>query len=356
LDLATEAKAGFLSALRDQVLAPRGLDYRVQFTSPSGTNAVEAALKLARLVTGRTNVVAFSGGFHGVSTGALAATAGPSYKAGLWATLPTVTHVPFPVSPLGPFDSLGLLDRLVDDPSAGMERPAAVLVETVQGEGGVWVAPVEFLRGLRAWCDRHKVVLIVDDVQAGCGRTGAFFSFERAGIAPDLVVLSKSIGGYGLPMAVLLIRPELDIWAPGQHNGTFRGNQLAFVAGAAAIEAFWVGARGAAFTAELAAKAAIIEGHLAGLAGTFGVTPRGLGLMWGIDLTGTGIDAGKVSRACFERHMIVEVCGRGDTVLKLLPPLTITPANLTHGLHTITDALTETAGSALDGVPACREA
>lgn len=337
LDLATSAKGDFLEVFGRQVLAPRGMDHKVQFCSPSGTNAVEAALKLARLVTKRDNVLSFGGGFHGVSTGALAVTGSDYYRRGLQHTLPRTTAVPYPVSPLGSFDSLDLLDRLVGDSSSGVEKPAAVLLETVQGEGGVYVAPTEFLVGLRAWCDRHEVLLAVDEIQSGCGRTGPFFSFERAGIVPDLVTVSKSIGGYGLPMALLLARPELDVWKPGQHNGTFRGNQLAFVAAAAAIRQFWADD---AFSAEVVRKGELVRDRLdRDVVPRFGATVRGIGLIWGIDLSGTGLSAAKVSRLCFDAGLIVETCGRDGEVLKILPPLTVADDTLGAGLDIIVDAL-----------------
>lgn len=350
LDLSTSAKAGFLQALRTHILEPRGLDHKVQFTSPSGTNAVEAALKVARLATGRTNVIAFGGGFHGVSTGSLAATGSGYYREGLEATLPQVTHIPYPRSPLGEFDSIGLLRHYLEDPSSGVDKPAAVLLETVQGEGGVWVAPTPFLRELRELCDRHGILLVVDDIQAGCGRTGDFFSFERAGIVPDLITLSKSIGGYGLPMAVVLIRPEYDIWRPGQHNGTFRGHQLAFVAAAAAIRHYW---SDDAFLKQIRTKAQLVSDFLdRRVAQAHGATVRGIGLMRAVDLSGVpGVEAGEVSRRCFEKGLIVETCGRQDEVLKILPPLTISQINLSAGLNTLVEALAALAPAPLTGAP-----
>ncbi|MEU8518275.1 aspartate aminotransferase family protein [Streptomyces sp. NPDC048577] len=340
LDLATTAKQDFLETFEAQILAPRGLDHRVQFCSPSGTNAVEAALKVARLVTGRTNVVAFGGGFHGVSTGALAAVGSEFYKQGLRATLPTTTHIPFPDSPMGPFDSLDLLDRLVSDSSSGVEKPAAVILETVQCEGGVYVAPTDFLVGLRAWCDTHGVLLIVDDIQVGCGRTGTFFSFERAGIRPDLITLSKSISGYGLPMALLLVKPEYDVWKPGQHNGTFRGNQLAFVTAAETVRTHWADGSGDAFGAEVLRKGEIVAEYLRqNVTSRFAASVRGLGLIWGIDVSPAGISGAKVSRRCFERGLIVETCGRDSEVVKILPPLILSDDSLTAGLDIIVEAL-----------------
>lgn len=341
LDLFTTAKADFLDAFSRHILAPRGLPYRVQFCGPSGTNAVEAALKLARLSTYRQTIVAFSGGFHGVSTGSLAATSAAFYRQGVQPTLSNVTHIPFPQSPLGTFDSLDLLRRMVADRSSGYEKPAAVLVEPVQGEGGVWVAPTLFLQELRQFCDEHAITLIVDEIQSGCGRTGSFFSFERAGIVPDLVTLSKGISGFGLPMSVLLIKPEHDVWQPGQHNGTFRGNQLAFVTAAAAIREFWCDGIDGAFAHSVRRKSSIVEKHLreANLA-RLGLAVRGIGLIWGIDATGAAnISMGKVSRRCFDEGLIVETCGRTGEVLKILPPLTISDDNLVRGLHIITSAL-----------------
>ena len=340
LDFATTAKAEFLDVFRTHVLAPRSLSHRVQFCSPSGANAIEAALKLARLVTGRSNVVSFSGGFHGVSAGALAASGAEYFKRGLYTSLQGTTHSPYPDSPFGAFDTLDFLRRLVEDPSSGTEKPAAILIETTQAEGGIYIAPVEFLRGLRAFCDRHGILLIIDEIQIGCGRTGPFFSFERAGIEPDLVALAKSIGGYGLPLAILLIKPELDIWRPGQHNGTFRGNQLAFVAGAEAIRQHW--------SDETLSRSVLEKGRMVSdfleqrVTRVFGTPARGMGLIWGIDLGHlTSVTASQVAKRCFAKGLVIETCGRNDEVLKILPPLSISPSNLRAGLNIIEEALHE---------------
>ncbi|MEM9488260.1 MAG: diaminobutyrate--2-oxoglutarate transaminase [Myxococcota bacterium] len=345
LDLFTSAKGTFLDAFRRHILAPRQLDYKVQFCSPSGTNAVEAALKLARLVTGRSNIVSFGGGFHGMSMGSLAATGSGYYKQGLRHAMPSTTHIPYPDSPLGPFDSLDLLRRLIEDPSSGAEKPAAILLETIQAEGGIFVAPEDFLRGLRALCDEHGILLVIDDIQVGCGRTGQFFSFERAGIAPDLVTLSKSISGYGLPMSILLIKPEHDQWQPGQHNGTFRGNQLAFIAAAQVIEHYW---RDGGLSDEVSDKGTLIANYLhRHVVEEFGARVRGMGMIWGIDLSEVpGVDAGQLSERCFARQLIIETCGRRDEVLTILPPLTMSKENLLTGLDTIVAALRAAAGGA----------
>ncbi|KIF76823.1 hypothetical protein QR77_29110 [Streptomyces sp. 150FB] len=338
LDLWTTAKAEFMETFRDLVLAPRELDHKIQFCSPSGANAVEAALKLARLATGRHSAVAFSGAFHGVSAGALAATGSAYFRRGLAPGLPPVTSVPYPESPQGPFDTIGLLRRMLEDPSSGVDKPAAVLLETTQGEGGVYPAPDSFLREVRALCDQYGMLMIVDDIQMGCGRTGTFFSFERAGVVPDLVTLSKSIGGYGLPMSLLLIRPEYDVWAPGQHSGTFRGNQLAFVAATAALRTYWADTRLAETVEE---HGALVAEALGKLSAGYGVEVRGHGLIWGVDFRTTRLSAKRVSEICFREGLIAETCGRSDEVLKIIPPLTTGRDDLLHGLGVIAEAMAE---------------
>ena len=235
LDMFTSAKRQFLATLAETILKPRALPYKVQFPGPTGTNAVEAALKLARNVKGRTNIFAFMGGFHGMTLGSLSATGNRYHRQVSGVPLTQVTHIPYPQGFMDTFDTIAYIDAVLQDSSSGVDLPAAILVETIQAEGGVVVAPTEWLQRLRALCDAHDILLICDEIQVGCGRTGPFFSFEDAGIVPDVVLLSKSIGGYGLPLSLVLYKPELDIWEPGEHNGTFRGNQLAFVGGTAAL-------------------------------------------------------------------------------------------------------------------------
>lgn len=239
LDMYTKAKRTFLARFRDLILEPRRLDYRVQFPGPTGTNSVETALKLARKVTGRENVISFTNAFHGMTLGALAVTGNSMKRGGAGVPLSHATPVPYDDYFDGETPDFLWLERVLTDSGSGIEYPAAVIVETVQGEGGLNAGRATWLRELRELCTRHGMLLIVDDVQAGCGRTGTFFSFEEAGIVPDIVCLSKSVSGYGLPMALTLFRPELDVWEPGEHNGTFRGHNPAFVTGAAALEKFW---------------------------------------------------------------------------------------------------------------------
>ena len=211
LDMHTDAKAAFLEAFRDLILEPRNMDYKVQFTGPTGTNAVEAALKVARKNTGRQTIISFTNGFHGVTQGSAAVTGNGYYKKASGLPTTGVQFMPYD-GYLGDFNTLEYLEKALEDKSSGLGDPAGVIVECIQGEGGLNVASKEWMQGLQALCKKHDMLLIVDDIQAGCGRSGTFFSFEEFGIEPDVITLSKSLGGYGLPMAVVLLKEELDIW------------------------------------------------------------------------------------------------------------------------------------------------
>jgi diaminobutyrate-2-oxoglutarate transaminase len=318
------------------MLAPRSLEYRVQFTGPTGANAVEAALKLARKLTGRNNVVAFTNGYHGVTLGALAATGNRMNRIGSVMGLNGVSRFPFDGYLGEGVDTAGILERMLDDPSSGVDRPAAIILEAVQGEGGLNVARPEWLRRVADAARRHGALLIVDEIQAGCGRTGGFFAFEAAGLTPDLVTMSKSISGFGLPMALLLIRPELDQWQPAEHNGTFRGNTHAFVTARVALEKFW--ATGA-FAQEVAAKAGILRDRLTGIAAKLpGAVVKGRGMMQGVNV-GSGELASEICRRCFADGLIIETSGPVGEVVKVLAPLT-TPVDLLHrGLDIVENAV-----------------
>jgi len=338
LDMHTVAKREFLTTFDQLILQPRQLDYRVQFPGPGGANAVEAALKLARKVTGRTEVISFTGAFHGMTLGALAVTGSKFHRGGAGVPLPHAISVPYGCDLRGPDQGSPGIQRLLTDNGSRLDEMAAVIVETVQGEGGINVASLEWLSDLAQLCERHGIVLIVDDVQMGCGRTGPFFSFEAAGIKPDIVCLSKSISGYGLPLALTLIRPDLDIWKPGEHNGTFRGFNPAFVTGTAALRVYW---QDEELEHATLAKGQRIAAALAALAGSVPGTrmlSRGRGLAHGLAFE-DGELSRKVSFAAFERGLLVETAGSTDEVIKLLPPLTISDTEVEQGLALLADAV-----------------
>jgi diaminobutyrate-2-oxoglutarate transaminase len=347
LDLHTTAKAEFLQALEHYVMAPGRLDYRVMFCGPTGTNSVEAALKLARKYTGRQGIFSFTGAFHGMSLGSLSVSGNATKRRAAGLPLTNVTFVPYPVMPLdcqllSADQTIQFMENLLLDSHSGVDCPAAVLFETVQAEGGVNVAPVTWLRALREFCDRHAILMICDEIQSGCGRTGPFFSFERAGIVPDMVTVSKSISGYGAPLSLLLIRQNLDIWKPGEHNGTFRGYQLAMVGGTAALEL----RHRANLKGQVERKEALLADFLGSEVSNLDsrIEIRGLGMIWGIDLS--RLENGqmlsrRISRQCFEKGLIIETAGRNDTVLKLLPPLTIEDDILRQGCIILHNAIAE---------------
>jgi diaminobutyrate-2-oxoglutarate transaminase len=340
LDLFTPAKRKFLEDFESLILEPRGLDHRVQFTGPTGANAVEAALKLARKVTGRTNVIAFTNGFHGVTMGALAATGNKFHRMGPSIPLHGVSRLPYDGYLGQDLDTAEVLDRMLTDPSSGLDAPAAILLETVQGEGGLNAASPAWLRRIASLAERHGALLIVDDIQAGCGRTGTFFSFEGVGIVPDLVVLSKSLSGFGLPMALLMIRPQHDIWRPAEHNGTFRGNTHAFVTAQAALRKFW---SDDAFAKRTAAKGAHVAERLTAMTSLIpGSRVKGRGMMIGIDI-GSGEMAEAICRQCFTDGLIIETSGAYDEVVKILAPLTTPDDVLDQGLDILESAIHATA-------------
>lgn len=338
LDLHTQAKQRFLEALNTLILQPRGLSYRVQFTGPTGTNAVEAALKVARNVTGRANIVAFTNGFHGVSLGSMAATGNSHHRDAAGIGLSGVTHLPFDGYKDQNIDSVALLDAMVSDASSGMDKPAGVIVETIQGEGGLNVASAEWLRALEKVCHKHDMLLIVDDIQAGCGRSGRFFSFEEAGIKPDLVTLSKSLSAYGLPFAITLIKPEFDTWKPGEHNGTFRGNNHAFITAAKALQHYWSDER---FQNEVQEKARQLSSRLQQIAGKYDksrLCAKGRGFMQGLEFS-NGSLASAICGEAFKRGLIIETSGAEGQVVKCLCPLTITPQELDQGLDILEQSI-----------------
>ncbi|MCB1478045.1 MAG: diaminobutyrate--2-oxoglutarate transaminase [Tepidamorphaceae bacterium] len=330
LDMYTDTKASFLEAFERIVLKPRGMDHKVMMTGPTGTNAVEAAIKLARKVTGRRNVIAFTNGFHGMTLGALACTTNDGKRAGAGgAALSDVSHMPYEGAFGEDVDTLKQIGAMIENPSSGIDMPAAFIVELVQGEGGLNAASPKWTRGIAALAKKHGIMLIVDDIQAGIGRSGSFFSFDEMGIEPDMITLAKSLSGMGLPFAALLVRPEHDIWKPAEHNGTFRGNTHAFVTARVALEKFWDGDR---FKREIAEKAEVLTGALTRIAGYIpGAKLKGRGMMQGIDV-GSGELAGQICAEAFRNGLVIETSGGHDEVVKVLAPLTTPMEQFKTGL------------------------
>ncbi|MEB3181822.1 MAG: diaminobutyrate--2-oxoglutarate transaminase [Nostocaceae cyanobacterium] len=338
LDMFTSAKGQFLERFEEFILKPRRLDYKVMFTGPTGTNSAEAALKLARKATGRKTIICFNKGYHGHTLGALAVTPNPVYQKAAGIPLGNVLTAPFEDKNSTKDTSLDHLEKLIDELSLNQDKPAAVILETVQSEGGINVASVPWLQRLAKITQERDVLLIVDDIKVGCGRTGPFFSFERAGIKPDLVCLAKSLSAYGNPMAVLLIRPDLDCWKPGEHSGTFRGNNLAFVTATAAIEEYW---QTDAFAKEIAAKGEIMQQRLQETIAKYpelGGEHRGIGLIQGIACQQPGL-AKKVSNEAFQRGLIFEPMGVNKEVINLQSTLTIDIDTLTQGLDILDQSI-----------------
>ena len=339
MDMFTQPKQAFLDYFVSNVLKPRGLDYKIQFCGPTGTNAVECAVKLARMNKGRANVFAFMGAFHGMTMGSLALTTDRCSRDAAGQILPNVTHIPAPGMFPG-LDVIAYMETLLTDDHSGVEKPAAIILETVQADGGINVFPVDFLQGVRDLCDRHDILMIVDDIQVGNSRTGTFFSFERANIIPDMVTQSKSIGGCGMPISMLLFKPELDKWEPGQHTGTFRGNQLSLIAGLEGLKKMV----NDDIPAEVRRKEKIVEEFLRTEIAPLNsrISYRGIGLLWGVDFGKFDKDMTKpLIAACFKNGMICERVGRDNAVLKLMPPLIIPDEQLLAGLQILKKSLQE---------------
>lgn len=344
LDMATPAKLEFVETFNSAILRERGLRYRFQFTGPTGANAVEAALKLSRKVTGRQNIISFTNGFHGMSLGAIAASGNHFYRGATGVSLSGVSFMPYD-GYFGPaVDTADYLRKILLDESSGIDFPAAILVETLQGEGGINVAGKEWLQSIQAVAKQVGALFIVDDIQMGCGRTGEFFSFEFAALSPDIIVLSKSLSGYGLPLSMLLIKEERDAWRPGEDTGTFRGNNLALVAATKAINLYWGNhtfSDGVRRTGELMRRRleSIASRHETGFA------VRGRGMALGFDCQ-TAELAEATTRKAFQKGLILERCGPVDEVVKFLPALTIDTETLNHGVDIFEESLVEAMESA----------
>ncbi len=342
MDMYAAPKREFIDYFQQNILKAKGFDYKIQFCGPTGTNAVESALKLARKVKKRQNIFAFMGAFHGMTLGSIALTTDRDSRNGAGTTLPNVTHVPAPYM-FPELDVIAYIEALLEDDHSGVEKPAAIILESIQADGGIYPFEADFLKKLRALCDKHDILLICDEVQVGNGRSGYFFSFERAGIVPDMVTLSKSIGGCGMPLALLLMKPEYDIWAPGEHNGTFRGNQLSMVAGKAGLEMMVENK----MEADVRRKGAIVEDFIKKeiLPLDEKISYRGMGLIWGVDFSKFEKDiTKKLVAACFKNGLIIERVGRENNTLKIMPPLVIEDDVLVKGLGILKKSIAEVIG------------
>lgn len=341
LDMHTTAKRQFMQHFTDTILKPRNMPHKMQFMGPTGTNAVEAAMKLARRVTGRQDIVAFSHGFHGMTLGALSATANQYFRNAAGVPLNHVKHFAFGCDEVCPgcdlgcgMNSIDQLTAIYQDSSSGIAPPAAFLLETIQAEGGVKVASKEWLQALEKLAKEVGALIIVDDIQVGVGRTGSFFSFDDLGIDPDIICLAKGIGGMGTPMAMNLVKPELDEhWSPGEHTGTFRGQDISFVAGDQALTYF----DDDELMKEVKANGEQMAEALAPLAQRYpDVNVTGKGMILGLDV-GNGDRAKAIVNQCFDAGLMIASCGTGGRVVKLIPPLTTPQSDLKTGLDILVE-------------------
>ncbi len=341
LDKATSAKKKFLETFYCTILEPRYMEHKIQFSGPTGTNAVETALKLARMVKGRSNIICFTNAFHGLTMGSMAITGNSFYRDEAFINRANVAFMPYDGYFGDELDTSVYLRKFLEDKSSGVDLPAAIILETVQAEGGVNVASDQWLKNIEQTCRDFDILLIVDDIQVGNGRTGTFFSFESSGINPDIITLSKSIGG-GLPLSLVLLKPELDQWRPGEHTGTFRGNNLAFVA-STELFSYW---ENDSLTEAVKYKENVLRKGLEEIAQKYPSIEaqiRGRGLIYGLNIPFQGF-CHEVSSEAFERGLIIELAGARDDVLKFLPPLVIEEELLQEGLKIIDDAI----GAVLD--------
>ncbi|WP_018922709.1 diaminobutyrate--2-oxoglutarate transaminase [Salsuginibacillus kocurii] len=339
LDMATEAKETFIDQLQQKILQPRNMKYKVMFPGPTGTNAVEGALKLARKITGRDTIISFTNAFHGMTLGALSITGNEFKRHGAGIPLHNAVVMPYDNFLADGSDTVNYLERFLAEGGSGVAKPAAIILETVQGEGGINAASFDWIKRVEDVCRKFDIFLIIDDIQAGVGRTGPFFSFEPAGIEPDIICLSKSIGGYGLPFAITLLKPEHDIWEPGEHNGTFRGNNLAFVTATEALT-YW---QNDALAKGVEKKGNVVQERLEKLVNTYPELDgevRGRGLMKGLACHVEGMGSSICCKA-FENGLILETAGINDEVVKVMPPLNIADDALEEGLDILEQSINE---------------
>lgn len=348
LDMYSVAKREFIQAFVKTILEPRKMDHKLQFMGPTGTNAVEAALKLARRVTGRKTVYSFGHGFHGMTLGALSCTANSYFREAAGVELDNVHRVILDKDRQLKGEELLELKNLrknLQDSSSGLEKPAAFIVEVIQAEGGVYEASQAWLKELQDIAHEHGALLIIDDIQAGIGRTGSYFSFDEMGLDPDIITLAKGAGGLGTPIAFNLVKPEHDKhWSAGEHTGTFRGQNISFVAGTEALKFF----DDDKLMNEVKEKGKYLKDQLLEIAQEHkdkNLSVRGRGMIVGIDLN-DGKLSKKVQKECFEKGLLIGPCGTGGRVIKLIPPLTTEQKDLESGMKILKEAI----NSVLKGV------
>lgn len=340
LDMATPAKLKFVETFNSVILRERNLKYKLQFTGPTDANAIEAALTLSRKVTGRQNIISFMYGHYGMSVPGISTSGNRSHQVAAGVSFSDANLMPYDGC-LGPdVDTAEYLHEALMDKKSGVDCPAAILVETVQGHGGVTIARKKWLQSILEIAKKIGAILIVDDIQMGCGRTGEFFSFEFAGLSPDIVVLSNSLSGYGLPLSALLIKEDLDLWRSAEHTGSFRANNVALVSATAAIDLYW---RCRTFSLGVQSMGEIVRHRLETIASEHGrgFAVRGRGMALGFDCQMAEI-AQATTRKAFEKGLIVEQCGAVDQVIKFLPALTIDSEILNRGIQIFEESLVET--------------
>jgi len=370
LDITTPLKEAFVDELFASLPAEFAQQARIHFCAPTGADAVEAAVKLAKIATGRGGVFSFHGGYHGSTHATMSLSGSLHQKGDIPGLMPEVQFLPYPYAYRCPFGvggeqcqqlSAHYLRNILGDPESGVRRPAAIILEVVQGEGGAIPAPLEWLREIRRVTEEYGIVLIIDEVQTGFGRTGKLFAFEHAGIVPDILVLSKAIGG-SLPLSVLVYRKQFDVWKPGAHIGTFRGNQMAMAAGLASLQYLRrenLPEQAARRGRQLMDKIAALQREVPEIGDV-----RGRGLMIGVEIVdGAGATdtlghplanpalAGAIQRKCFQKGLILELGGRHSSVVRFLPPLIITEAEIDSVAGIFAEAVRE-AASAPSGISA----
>ena len=335
-------------------LLPAALS-RLSFGGPTGSDAVESAVKLAKYNTRRHPVIAFEGSYHGMTAGALSLTSGRQFREPFLPLLPDVHFVPYAYCYRCPFkkapercdlECAQYLEHVIEDPHSGVATPAAVIVEPIQGEGGSIVPPESFVPAIRKICDKHDVVMIADEIQAGFCRTGKMFSFEHTGTVPDIAVMSKALGGIGLPISGIAYKEKLNTWPAGTHIGTFRGNVLAYAAGAAALD-FMVSSNLAQHALTLGERMLGLLRELERDSQIVGEV-RGKGLMLGVEFVrdrGTKEPAPELARSvrtgCHRRGLLIEIGGHYNNVARFLPPLILTEELARKGLDVFADAVNE---------------